>query len=488
MRVAGLASRVAAVLFGVAVVASGCGGTQGAATGASDLVPASAPVYVAIDTDPASSQWRTVDELAGRFPDEQKGVDALKRELKQQGELDWERDVKPALGKEIDLVWLDLADNGQDLVALMQPKDEGKFKQLVAKANRKDPSNTAVYDKFHGWEVIADKQATIDRFERASDSRTSNLTDEPAFRHSMDRLGGDAIVRAYVSGAPLMRLARRYSGPSDRSFITKAGTLDWIALRLAAKQSGIGLDTIVHGTPGSLFRGVGQSTSYSAKLPGQVPQNALVYWTFHGTKNMFSGLESNPLLRSPQLRRFSGVLRQIGSLLQGENAFYLRPSAGSLPEVTFVAAPGRGSDGAGILDGLLARYRAQLRVAPQHVTVAGTPTRKLGFGTAAAYYANVGGKLVVTDLPAGIRGVQNAGTPLSQNHNYRDATSSSGLPAQSHGFLYVDIHSTIPFVEKLSHAHLPPSVSRNLEPLRSAVEYAVSHSHELQVTLFLRIK
>ena len=45
MRVAGLSARVAVVL-GVAVVASACGGTQGAATGASDLVPASAPVFV----------------------------------------------------------------------------------------------------------------------------------------------------------------------------------------------------------------------------------------------------------------------------------------------------------------------------------------------------------------------------------------------------------------------------------------------------------
>jgi hypothetical protein len=244
----------------------------------------------------------------------------------------------------------------------------------------------------------------------------------------------------------------------------------------------------VHGTPGPLFKGVRQSTSFSPKLTKTVPQDALVYLTFHGTKNMFSGLESNPVLRSPELHRFSGVLRQIGTVLQGENAFYLRPAGASVPEVTFVADPGKGTDGAAILDRLLARYRTQLGVAPQHVTVAGTPTRKLGFGSVAGYYANVGGKLVITDLPAGLRGVKSTGTPLSQSETYRDATSASGLPSKNQGFLYVNIHSTIPFVERLSQTHLPPEVSRNLKPLHSAVEYAVARSHEMQVTFFLRIK
>ena len=487
MRVAGLSARVAVVL-GVAVVASACGGTQGAATGASDLVPASAPVFVAIDTDPSSSQWKTVNDLAGRFPDKQKGVDAIERSLKDSDNLDWNRDVKPALGDELDVAWLDLGNNGQDVVALLQPKDEGKFKQLVAKGRAANPSDRIVYEKVQGWEVIAQTQAMLDRFKRQSGSWAAMLSDEPAFRHSMDRLGGDAIVRAYASGAALMRLARRYAGPSDRSLITKAGTLDWIALRLAARSDGIGLDTIVHGTPGSLFKGFRQSSSFSAKLPNTVPQDALVYATFHGAKGMFGGLDRNPVLRSPELRRFSGVFRQIGSVLQGENAFYLRPSAGSIPEVTFVANPGSGTDGAAVLDRVLARYRAQLRVAPVHLTVAGTPTRKLGFGSLGAYYANVGGKLVLTDLPAGIRGVKEPGAALSHSETYQDARAASGLPSKSQGFLYVNIHSTIPFVERLSHTHVPAEVGRNLKPLHSAMEYAVTHSHEVQVTLFLRIK
>jgi hypothetical protein len=52
----------------------------------------------------------------------------------------------------------------------------------------------------------------------------------------------------------------------------------------------------------------------------------------------------------------------------------------------------------------------------------------------------------------------------------------------------VNISSSVPLVEKLSHSKLPAEVARNVKPLHSAVEYAVSHTHEFQVTFFLRIK
>lgn len=483
MRVAGLAALVCG-----AVLAAGCGRTQGAGADASDLVPATAPAFVAVDTDPSSSQWRMVDDLASRFPDKQKGVDALKRELKNQDHLDWDRDVKPALGKEIDFVWLDLDNNGQDFVLLTQPNDEGKFKQLIAKANASDPSSKVVHEKVQGWEVLAEKQSMLDRFQRERGAAPRTLADEPAFRHSMDRLGSNAVVRAYVSGAEIMHLVRRSAGRGERPFLDKAGSLDWIALKLGATADGISFDTIVHGTPGTLFKGLSPSRTFAPKLTRSTPQDALVYLTFHGSKNLFTNLQQNPVFETPELRRFSGVLRQLGTLLQGENAFYVRPAAGRLPEVTFVAAPGKGIDGAATVDRLLARFHRDLQLTPRRTSVAGTPARKLGFGEFGAYYANVDGKLVITDLPAGIRGVRQPGKPLTESDVYRDASDASGLPGKTQGFLYVNIHSTIPFVEKLSQARLPAELSRNLKPLRSAVEYAVTHSHEIQVTFFLRIK
>jgi hypothetical protein len=133
---------------------------------------------------------------------------------------------------------------------------------------------------------------------------------------------------------------------------------------------------------------------------------------------MFAGLQKNPLFRSARLREYAGLFRQIGMLLQGEKALYVRPGGAripnvpiKIPEVTFVAAPGGGVDGAAVIDRLIARYAANSLVAPERTSIAGSPARKLDFGqgAVAGYYANVDGRLVVSDLPAGIRGVASGG-------------------------------------------------------------------------------
>src|SRR5690242_20223585 len=140
----------------MALLAAGCGGTTAqVGSGASSLVPASAPAFISVDVNPGSQQWRTIDALASKFPDKQKALDEIKSDLRKQ-DVDWDRDVSPVLQGEVDFVWLDLAQNGRNVVALMQPKDEAKFKQLLAKA-----SDNPAYDKFRGWYVVAQKQETI---------------------------------------------------------------------------------------------------------------------------------------------------------------------------------------------------------------------------------------------------------------------------------------------------------------------------------------
>jgi hypothetical protein len=110
----------------------------------------------------------------------------------------------------------------------------------------------------------------------------------------------------------------------------------------------------------------------------------------------------------------------------------------------------------------------------------------IGAGPIAVRYANVNGKLVVTDLPSGIVFARSGGKSLTTSEEYRNATA--GVPTSPQVVLYVDIHSTIPALRRLGNVRVPPDVERNLKPLRSAVEYAVSRSHEFQISLFLRIK
>lgn len=483
------------VLAATALLAAGCGGTTSQlGTGASDLVPASAPAFIALDTDPASQQWQTLDDLATKFPDKQKGVDSIKDSLRKDAKLDWEQDVKPAIGKELDLVWLDFENDGQNFVGLMQPNNEAKFKQAIDKGNASetDPSNRVVYEKFRGWMVLGSEQATIDRFEQASTSQAKSLAEDHAFKQSMDRLGEDSVVRAYVNGKFLMNLVRRYGGSEVKPYINKVGTLDWIALRAGATSAGVSLDTIVHGTPGKLFKGVPSSSAFSPKLLGRVPQDALIYLTFHGSKDMFAGLRKNSLFDTPQYRQFAKPLADIGRILEGENALYVRPGRAhspdvpfAIPEVTLVTSPPKGTDGTAVLDRMIKRYAGSPPLAER---VDGTPVHAIAENGLGLYYANIDGKLVVTDQPGGVRGFKNGGKALSDSAQFKDASDASGLPGKTYGFLYVDISSSIPFGERLAQQRVPAEIARNLKPLRSAVEYAASHTHELQVTFFLRIK
>ena len=488
--------RLAGVLAVFALVTSGCGGTTAQiGTGASDLVPASAPAFIAVDTDPGSEQWQTVLRLADKFPDKEKGIASLERELRKDPGVDWEKDVKPALGAELDVAWLDFDHNGDNFVILTQPRDEAAFTRFVEKANKaqEKPSDRMASDRFRGWSLIAGNQATIDRFKHASNSASRTLSEESTFKRSMAKLGGDPIVRAYVNGDAVMEMVRKYGGRDIQPYVDKVGTLDWIALRSGVKPNGVALDTIVHGTPGKWFKGLHASEGFRPKLTDEAPQNALLYWTFHGVKGMLAGLEQNKLFQTPEFRPYHQALRDLDTLLQGENAFYIRSGNGrsrdvpfAIPEVTFVAAPGKDVNGARVLDKLLLR---ELQAIPDETKIAGTSVRKLadgnGFGL---YYANVDGRLVVTDLPAGIRGIKDGGKSLSESGTYKDAADASGLPSKSQGFVFVNIHSSIPLVEKLAQQRVPNEIRRNLEPLDSAVQYAVTRTHELQISFFLLLK
>src|ERR671933_2165958 len=94
-------------------VLAGCGGGGSAPTASSgdgaELAPADAAAFVAIDSNPDSEQWKTVERLARKFPGADDLVGSVTRDLREKSGLDYEDDVRPALGDEVDVVWLDFA-------------------------------------------------------------------------------------------------------------------------------------------------------------------------------------------------------------------------------------------------------------------------------------------------------------------------------------------------------------------------------------------
>jgi hypothetical protein len=448
------------------------------------------PAYVAINSDAGSSQWQTVDDLARRFPDKQKGVDQLERSLRDSLGLDFDKDVKPALGPEIDIVWLDLKGGGNNVVALMQPGDESAFERAVAKGNAKDPSSKLVYERLDGWEVMSDRQGKIERFKAMATPTGPVLSDDPSFAQAMGEYSDDALVKAYVSGPAVMDELRSAIPADATKFVDKLGTLEWIAASVRASPDGIRLDTTVRGQPGSLLLRTTSSaatgSSFEPSLANVIPADALAYLAFHGAQGMFSSVESNPALASPSFGPVRDILRKVGELVAGEDALYVRPSAGRIPEVTLVTEPSSGTDGAATLDRILADTKLRLRI--ERAQVAGVDARTIplggGFGL---HYANVGGNLVVSDLAAGIAGFANGGPGLAQSGTYSDALAAAGAPGRVKELFYIDVRGGVDLARRLSGAPIPPAVKRNLGPLKSAVEYATGRPSELQLTLFVRI-
>ncbi len=84
------------------LVAAGCGGDAPSARRRARAVPRAARlVYADLDSDPESDQWKQVEELVRRFPDGEKWLAELKKELAESSR--HHQDVKPALGAELDV-------------------------------------------------------------------------------------------------------------------------------------------------------------------------------------------------------------------------------------------------------------------------------------------------------------------------------------------------------------------------------------------------
>src|SRR5919201_602997 len=146
---------LASLLAVVAAVGAGCGGGGGGGGGGgaipdgASVVPASAPVVIAINTDFASDQWSKAQTLAQQFPSAPQLLQEATKQLAKEN-IDFTRDVKPALGPEVDVVFLDFKNGGNDVVVLTKPREKAKLDALLAKG-----TNPPVKAEIGGWTVLA---------------------------------------------------------------------------------------------------------------------------------------------------------------------------------------------------------------------------------------------------------------------------------------------------------------------------------------------
>src|SRR5215210_3782060 len=325
----------------LAFVLAGCGGGAksdssgggGSTPAGAKLVRAGVLAFVAIDSDLSSDQWQQLDTLSHKFPGRDKAIAQLKRSLTQQG-VDYDRDVKPALGPEVDIAVSGASLGSTNVVALTKPDDPDRFKALVAKLNASDSSgDRAVFRQVDDWYALSDSQAAIDDVVKTSGT---TLDDDESFSAALDKLPGEALVKAYVDGQQLNALIGKASAQSGSNLGASTLGLDklqYVAASASAEDDGVR----VRGASKGANPGNGD---FSSTLMDGVPDDAFAFLTIDGkgTSDQLEQLKSNPQVGRAlaQLQGMLGVsFEQVLALLRGEIAFYARPGVG-IPELTLV--------------------------------------------------------------------------------------------------------------------------------------------------------
>jgi len=482
----------AAPLAALALLVAGCGGSSskgsasGSAAGAT-VVPASAVAYVSVNSDLGSDQWKKADALSKKFPGRAKALADFQKELAKQN-LDFQKDVKPALGPELDFAWLDFADGGKNFVLLTQPKDDAKFKALVDKANTNDPTNKAYTEKVGDWTAVAESQATLDRLKSAQNG--AKLADDSSFKDAVGDLPDEALVKAYVNGGAVRQAVQQGLAPrvQQSGLLGKAiPNLGWVSASASAASNGVGFQA---GLKGSNVGG----KSYKSELVDRLPAGALADLSFN---NVSSGLRgalnqygSAFQAQKAQLEQVLGISENdLLKLLSNEGALAVYPSARGerYPSVELLLKVNDEAKARKLLNRLSALApMAGATVKP--VTIGGVAAHELAVnGQISVDYGVFDGVLAVSNSRSALAGLGGSGARLSSDPVFTDSRSAAKAPSSTTGFAYVNLQGV--FKEVFEYLGGSDAELRaNLAPLTSFFAYGARKGDVTHLNGFLEIK
>jgi Protein of unknown function (DUF3352) len=483
----------AGLLAALALLVAGCGGSPrstggGPGESSASLLKGGTFVFASIDTDLSSAQWQTVDQLLRKFPDRSALLSYFTRGLAKKG-LDYEGDVKPALGAEADLALADAGREGAAAVFLTKPADEDKFKDLLTKLSA-NQSQKPVYRKVGGWYVVARNEETIDRALKPSGG--DSLADQKPFTDAMGELPDHALAKLYVNGAGIAGLLQTGS-PAAGAAVPVLGLdkLEFGAAALSAQSTGLRLEGALKGEGARQLR----FEPFSSKLVSSVPAGALAVLSFRGgaLAKRVDDLRRNPLfeLGVQQFQSQLGVsVDDLLDLLRHEAVLYVRQNA-PFPEVTLLLEAPNEQQALDIVDRLMRHVAQQTQGKLTQSTEDGLTVRSLELERITFRWAAFAGKLVVTTGPNGISDLRSPRDKLPNDPSYTEARQAAGAPAENGGFLYVNLADAIPVVESyaaVSGGGLPAKLRDNLRPLRSLFVYGSGEGDVSRFTASLEVK
>jgi Protein of unknown function (DUF3352) len=427
---------LAAALVSLVVVAAGCGGSASTGstadpalgTDAAQLVPPDALAFAAIDTDQGSQQWRGLDQLTSGLGARQQVLQKLNAALAEHG-LSYDADVRPAVGKELDVVVLKSGDSTTpDVVAFAKPEDQAKLRALASKFDQGNEHYTV--QQIGGWSVVADSPDTFAAVRAAQGGRS--LGDTSAYSAAQSRLSGNAIVRLYAARGAFASVAKQLATTGAKAPAWTAAKVDVGSDKIRASAAAAG-DVV--------------PAPAASKLLGDVPSGAALAVAFNGSQGLARALGGVKGTGLP--------VQQLSPLLTGQGVLYVRAS-GLVPELAVELAPSNPQ-------AALARARRIL---------AGSAGK---LGPIRLTSQLVGGKLVISDSPAAAAALR-GGSKLVDDAAFKDALKAAGAPQSTSALLYADMPQLTPFLQlaapTLGGKALDPALVDTLDHLGSVVAWA----------------
>jgi len=485
------------VLVSIAFALTGCGAKtepSSSLPSGADFAPAGSVLYVTGVTDPSSSQWQKADELLGRFPGRDELLASARKDLAKDG-LTWERDVKPALGDELNLVLLSYKDPEHNFVGFTKPRDEAKFAKVLESGK---PADRLVHRKIDGWTVFADNERALDNFATAQ-AAGEPLAGEDAFKDAMKGLPEDTALRGYVAGEPLNALIRKEAA-SDldaqtfKSFSDGFGQLRYISFSSSAEDEGVAFQAGYAATKGT------NAGTYTAELDSTLPAGALAYVSFGDLSQYFDQALSATGQDSQQFNKQLGQFQKALGFDLKSDLLPLFSKEGAIavyngqpvPEVLFALRVDDEAKATELID-RLAAFAGLAHIDVQPLSVHGATGKTFSYPEDnLTIDAVVGdGKVLVSNSRGKIADALGNGAKLADDSVYEEALDASSAPDETSGFVYANLKLTLPLLFGITGVTSDPSatdVLANTKPLKSAILYTKQDGDQVTVSGFVTIK
>ncbi len=412
---------LAALALGLLLVATGCGSSTAATatssgTDAAAFIPASALAYVSADANLDSDSWQVVTDLFGPI-----GSD-----------VDYKRDVKPALGDRVNLAVLRVENGKPEAVALVKPTDDAKLSALAKKFDRGNEHYTV--EQIDGWSVVAD---SAENFQAVRDAGSgSSLADSADFKSAMSQIGDAGFATAYASASGVQQLPAKL-----QALVRVAGSPSWVAAGINVDRNALHLE--------ALAAGASTPAAYKPSLLHDVPSGAILAVSFKDVNQLPARIQAEPTLRA-SLPSFLTGLRSLG----GEGVLYLMPGT-LLPVVTLEVQP---ADPAAAVTALRALAAQAAKVLPLRVE-------------------RQGDKVVLTNAPPGF---DPGNASLVDDQPFKDALAAADVPAEVTWLAYADIQRLTPILQALAaltgNGQTKPSKLPKLEKFGTLVAFGATSS------------